>query len=151
MWDTLCRIDDAVIRTVRTYRMPLSRAALFIVYFWFGVLKVVGESPATPMVVELQTKTLPFIPTGTFIVLFGLFEVLIGIAFLIPRIERYALVVMVAHMGMTMLPLILVPHAVWTGFLVPTLEGQYIIKNVALLAVAAGIAAQLIPLRHEHS
>jgi hypothetical protein len=35
----------------------------------------------------------------------------------------------------------------WSGFLVPTLEGQYIIKNLVVIAAAIGIAAQLYPLK----
>jgi uncharacterized membrane protein YkgB len=140
------RIDDAVIRVMRRWSLPLSRLALFVVYFWFGILKVLGHSPASAMVAELQLKTLPFISTDTFLILFGLLEMFIGIAFLIPRAERVAIVIMAGHMVSTMLPLVLMPSAVWTGFLVPTLEGQYIIKNLALIAIAAGIAAQLIPL-----
>lgn len=147
MWDKLCSIDDNIIRWGRRVSLPLARGALFIVYFWFGLLKVVGESPASAMVAELQMKTLPFLATDTFIVLFGIFEMFIGLAFLIPRAERIALGVMVAHLVTTMMPLVLMPDAVWTGFLVPTLEGQYIIKNIALLAVAAGIAAQLVPMQ----
>lgn len=147
MWETICIIDDTIIRRVRRVSLPLARCALFVVYFWFGLLKVIGESPASAMVAELQMKTLPFLATDTFIVLFGVLEMFIGLAFLIPRAERIAIGVMVAHLVTTMMPLVLMPDAVWTGFLVPTLEGQYIIKNIALLAVASGIAAQLVPMQ----
>jgi uncharacterized membrane protein YkgB len=49
-------------------------------------------------------------------------------------------------MAVVSAPLILVPTHVWTGFLVPTLEGQYILKNLVIVAVAIGIAAQTKPL-----
>lgn len=149
--EQLHRVDYRIISMMKRCSMPLSRLALFVVYFWFGALKVVGESPASPMVAELQMKTLPFIATDTFMVLFGLLEMFIGLAFLIPKAERIAIGVMVAHMVTTVMPLVLMPDAVWTGFLVPTLEGQYIIKNIALLAVAAGIAAQLVPMQERRS
>lgn len=47
----------------------------------------------------------------------------------------------------TILPLILLPSIAWSGFLVPTLEGQYIIKNLAIMALAAGVAANLHPMK----
>jgi len=143
------RIDDAVIAAMRRWSFPLSRFALFVVYFWFGILKVLGHSPASVMVAELQMKTLPFLSTDSFLILFGLLEMFIGIAFLIPRAERVAIVIMAGHMIATMLPLVIMPAAVWTGFLIPTLEGQYIIKNIALIAIAVGIASRLIPLSEQ--
>jgi hypothetical protein len=44
-------------------------------------------------------------------------------------------------------PLILVPELAWSHPFVPTLEGQYIIKNVIIVALAVGIAAQARPLK----
>ena len=44
-------------------------------------------------------------------------------------------------------PLLLYPEAVWTRpLLVPNLEGQYIIKNAALVALALGLVATTTPL-----
>jgi uncharacterized membrane protein YkgB len=43
-------------------------------------------------------------------------------------------------------PLVLVPEYTWQSFLVPTLEGQYIIKNMVIIAVAIGIASLTQPL-----
>lgn len=129
-----------------TIDQKIGRFALFIIYVWFGALKVLGMSPASQMVLELQHRTLPaFIPDATFMVAFGLFEVLIGVLFIIPRAERVALVLFAAHMVMTVLPLFFLPHMVWIHWFVPTLEGQYIVKNIALIAIAVGIAARLKP------
>jgi uncharacterized membrane protein YkgB len=47
----------------------------------------------------------------------------------------------------TFLPLFILPQETWSGFLVPTLEGQYIIKNLVLIAAAIGIAAHLHPMK----
>jgi uncharacterized membrane protein YkgB len=44
-------------------------------------------------------------------------------------------------------PLLLVPDMAWNSWLVPTLEGQYIIKNIALIAIAISIAAHTVPLQ----
>ena len=63
--------------SIKQYSVLLSRIALFIVYFWFGFLKVVGQSPASEMVQNLLDQTMPFMPFGVFIILFGLFEMAI--------------------------------------------------------------------------
>lgn len=115
----------------------LARGALFVVYVWFGLLKVLGLSPATGLVQALQLETLPFLDFASFLVFYGVFEVVIGALFLFPRATRPALALLVAHVMTTLLPLFVLPEVAWQRFLVPTLEGQYIIKNLLLIAAAA--------------
>ncbi|MDB5266888.1 MAG: hypothetical protein JWN89_703 [Parcubacteria group bacterium] len=144
---TLERIDARIIHVLRTLSLPLARFAIFLVFFWFGILKVIGASPASPMVLELLHRTLSFMNPSLFLVLFGLFEMLIGISFLIPHLERAAIFLLAIHLFTTILPLFLMTSYTWTAPLIPTLEGQYIIKNILIMAVAVGIAAHLRP-RH---
>ncbi len=117
-----------------------SRFAIFIIYFWFGILKVVGMSPASPLALSLMDKTLPFMEPALFLVLLGLFEMLIGTLFLIPRLDRPALGFLAIHMLMVCSPLLLLPALTWVRPFVPTLEGQYIIKNILIIALALNIA-----------
>lgn len=112
-----------------------SRFAIFIIFFWFGILKIFGISPANSLVTALLEQTLPFLSSQNFIPYFGVYEVIIGLLFLMPRREKVAMTLLIPHMGMTFLPLILLPEITWQNFLVPTLEGQYIIKNLALIAL----------------
>jgi len=128
---------------LRQSSVLFSRIALFIIYFWFGLLKVIGQSPASELVRGLFEKTLSHVPLlsfGIFIALFGLFEMLIGILFIIPGKERLALRLFFIHMVMATLPLFTM-SGIWTRIFVPTLEGQYIIKNLALIACALGVAS----------
>lgn len=85
---------------------------------------------------ELLEKTMPVIPFSHFIILFGIFEVLIGVLFLFPRFTRLATILFSIHMITTFLPLFMVPSATWQSWFVPTLTGQYIIKNLALISIA---------------
>ena len=71
---TIQEIDKDIIHFFRKISDPLARFALFVVFFWFGLLKVIGQSPASEMVENLLSMTMPFIPFTLFIVLFGLFE-----------------------------------------------------------------------------
>jgi uncharacterized membrane protein YkgB len=146
----LCALDRAIIHTTRRAFPTIARYALAIIFIWFGGLKVLQLSPASPLVASLLEATLPFISFKTFIIAFGWFEVAVGIAFLMPKAERLAICLLFGHMITTVLPLILLPNIAWSGFAVPTLEGQYMIKNIALIALAIGIASTLAPLR-EHS
>jgi uncharacterized membrane protein YphA (DoxX/SURF4 family) len=134
---------------IRQISVLLSRIALFVIYFWFGFLKVIGQSPASPMVHSLFTKTigpvLPFLSFNVFLILFGLFEMLIGILFVYPGLEKLAAILFGLHMITTTLPIFVMGSEIWTHFLVPTLEGQYIIKNLALAACVLTIWSSLPP------
>lgn len=123
--------------TSSTYRLVdwFSRLSIFLVYFWFGIIKVTGQSPASGLVMELQKVTLPFFDSNSFVVLLGLVEVIIGLMYLYKPLTRFATIVAVLHMFTTFLPLILLPSIAWTGFLIPTLEAQYILKNFILVAL----------------
>src|SRR4051812_43464000 len=101
-----------------------SRLALFIIYFWFGILKVLGSSPANPLVASLLKKTLPFISAPTFFIILGLCEMALGVLFLLPRYTKIAKILFSLHMITTFMPLILLPAMTWQSALVPTLEGQ---------------------------
>lgn len=143
------KFDRAAIGDLRAIEIPLARTAIFIVYFWFGFLKLAGVSPAEPIVQELFQKTIPFMPFTAFYTFFSLFEMAIGVIFLIRGWERIAILFLGAHLAATILPLLLLPHITWQGLLIPTLEGQYIIKNVLIIAIAVVIGAKLTPLREE--
>ena len=139
------KIDTKVISFFRKIYLPFSRFSLFVVFFWFGILKVLGLSSASGVVERLFEQTIPFMSFGLFFVLFGLFECLIGVLFLVRGFERIVIPLLFVHMITTLGPLFLLPEETWVKFLVPTLEGQYIIKNLVIVAVAIGIAAHLEP------
>lgn len=147
MKNIIVKFDITIIHTLRKISMPTARLAFFIVFFWFGALKVVGISSASPLVERLLGRTLPFITFGQFIVLFGIFEMIIGIIFLIPHLERLAVIFLTLHIITTFFPLVFLTSVTWQGFLTPTLEGQYIIKNLVIIALAIGIVAHLKPFR----
>jgi uncharacterized membrane protein YkgB len=139
-------LDKKLIHFFRMVSVPLARWGLFIIFFWFGLLKVLGLSPASGLMQRLFENTIPWMPFATFMILFGLFEMLIGILFLIKGTERIVIPLLFLHMIIVSMPLFILPEETWSGFLVPTMEGQYIIKNIALIACAFGIAAHLHPL-----
>jgi len=140
------QIDIELIRFFRRISVPIARFGLFVVFFYFGLLKVIGLSPASHLVEQLFEQTVSFISFDTFIILFGLFECLIGILFVIPGLERVVIPMLFIHMVMTFMPLFILPEATWSRFFIPTLEGQYIIKNLTIIAAAIGVASHLHPI-----
>ena len=138
--------DAIFIHNLRAWIIPVARAAIFIVYFWFGLLKVISLSPANPLVAALLARTLPIITFDHFIIIFGMYEMIIGVTFLIPGLERSAIALLIPHLLATVMPLFVLPAVAWQAPLVPTLEGQYMIKNVLIIALAIVIAAHLHPM-----
>ena len=139
-------IDEHLIHFFQKISVPVARFALFVVFFWFGFLKVIGLSPAGGLVHSLFDQTIHWMSFDTFYLLFALFECLIGILFLIPGAERIVLPLLLFHMVTTALPLFYLPHITWQQPWVPTLEGQYIIKNLVIIATAIGLVSHLHPL-----
>lgn len=114
----------------------LAHLSLFIVFFWFGILKLFGLSPANELVNALLSITMSWWPFSSFIIFLGLWEMLIGILMLSRKTQKVGLVLLIPHMFTTFLPLIMLPAIAWQEFLVPTLEGQYIIKNLIIVSLA---------------
>ena len=141
------KFDVNIIKHLRKLEVPLARIAIFVVYFWFGLLKLLGMSPATPLVELLFEKTINFMPFPVFFTFLSVFEMVIGVFFLVRGLERLAIFFLALHLVTTALPLIFLPQIAWQGFLVPTLEGQYIIKNILIAALAVAVGSKLVPIK----
>lgn len=112
----------------------LLRIAMGIVFIWFAVLKPLGLSPAEALV----AKATAWIPVPGFLYILTAWEIAIGVCFLFKRLNRWGVVLLLMHMPGTLLPLVTLPEETFVRFpFVLTLEGQYIIKNLVL--IAAGI------------
>lgn len=118
----------------------LLRVAMGIVFIWFGILKPFGLSPAETLV----AKATAWIPIPGFLYILAAWEVAIGVCFLFERFLRLGLVLLFLHMPGTMLPLITLPEETFVRFpFALTLEGQYIVKNLVLIAAAIVLGGQL--------
>jgi uncharacterized membrane protein YkgB len=117
----------------------LAHVSIFIVFFWFGLLKLVGTSPAYDLVDALRVITIPWWPMSSFFGFLGAVEMIIGILFLFKKTEKVAIAILIPHMCTTFLPLIMLPDIAWQSFLTPTLAGQYIVKNIIIVALATSV------------
>lgn len=129
----LDRIDIVISSWMQTYGIRFLRYSLGIIFIWFGALKPFGLSPAQ----ELVSNTVYFVDPAWFVPLLGWWEVLIGIGLLFRPLIRPAIFLLFLQMPGTFLPLILLPEVCFTAFPAGlTMEGQYIVKNLTLIAAA---------------
>lgn len=127
------RIDQRIAGVMEKYGVLLLRVSLGLIFLWFGFLKIVGVSEAN----ELASRTVYWIRPEIFIPILAVWEMLIGIGLLFRPFVRGALFLLLLQMPGTFLPLVLLPDVCWIQApWAPTLEGQYIIKNLVLISAA---------------
>ena len=128
-------LDRMITGWMARYGLRILRIGLGVVFFWFGVLKFFpGLSPAE----DLVRHTIYFVDPNLFIPVLATWEALIGLGLIFGKYMRLTLLLLFLQMPGTALPLLILPDVVWTHFPYgPTLEGQYIIKNLVL--IGAGI------------
>lgn len=139
----LKQFDLKLITFLNKVSMPALRISLGIIFIWFGVLKLFGNSPAN----DLITKTVYWFNPDIFIPILGVWEALIGLCLLVPAFIRVGLFLLALQMPGTFLPLVLLPEVCFTSFPFDlTLEGQYIVKNLVLIGAAMAVGARLTPI-----
>jgi len=138
------RIDKEITGWMARNSIALLRIGLGIIFLWFGLLKFFpGLSPAQ----DLATRTIAALSFGLVgpalsLPILATWEVLIGLGLIVGRWMRVILLILGAQMLGTITPLLLFPSEAFTlAPFAPTLEGQYIIKNIVLVAAALVIGA----------
>jgi uncharacterized membrane protein YphA (DoxX/SURF4 family) len=144
MFTSFNRFDRAITTWLAQNGMTLLRLSLGVVFFWFGILKFFpGMSPAN----DLASRTIDVLTAGLIqpdvaVPLLATWEVLIGLGLISGLFMRATLALLLVQMLGTLTPLVLFPSETWRWFPIsPTLEGQYIIKNLVLISSALVIGA----------
>lgn len=138
------RLDSFITRTMARYGVALLRISVGLVFFWFGILKFFPAlSPAEDLAARtISTLTFGLVQPNLSLPVLAAWEVLIGLGLITGRFMRATLLLLFVQMLGTITPLFLFPSETWTVFpIAPTLEGQYIIKNVVLVSAAIVIGA----------
>ena len=134
------RVDAAATAWMARHGITMLRVSLGVVFFWFGVLKFFpGLSPASELAVStIDMLTFGAVAPGIAINVLAAWECLIGLGLIFGVAMRATLLLLWVQMLGTITPIFLFPELVFTRVpYAPTLEGQYIIKNLVL--VSAGI------------
>ncbi len=127
------KIDNWIADLMHKYSFVLLRYSLAVVYIWFGLLKPLGMSPAA----ELISHTVVWVSPDWFVPFLGWWEAAIGFFLLFRKTIRLALFLLFMLMPGMFAPLIFLPEVTFTHFPYGlTMEGQYIIKDIILLAAA---------------
>jgi len=138
------RLDTILTRWMARNGILLLRLSLGIIFFWFGVLKFFpGASPAQSLAgATIARLSFGLISPQAAVILLAVWECLIGLGLVFGLFLRTTLLLLWVQMLGTITPLILFPQECFVVFpFVPTLEGQYIIKNLVLISAGLVIGA----------
>ncbi len=138
------RLDRAITGRLARAGIVVLRIGMGLVFLWFGVLKFLpGLSPAQDLATRtIEQLTLGAIGPAASMPVLATWETLIGLGLISGRFLRATLFLLAVQMLGAATPLVLFPAETFTMFpLAPTLEGQYIIKNVVLIGAAMVIGA----------
>src|SRR3712207_1990515 len=129
-------VDVRITRWMARYGVVTLRVALGVVFFWFGVLKFFPNlSPAQTLAVKtIDVLTFGLVPGTVSLVPLATLECAIGLGLISGRFMRPTLFLLAFQMVGAASPLLLFPGEVFNAFpYAPTLEDQYIIKNIVLV------------------
>jgi uncharacterized membrane protein YphA (DoxX/SURF4 family) len=138
------RVDIRLTRWMAQNGLTWLRVSLGVVFLWFGALKFFpGLSPAADLATRtITTLSFGLIAPATALLILAVWETVIGVGLLAGRGLRVILALLWLQMLGTVTPLILFPAETWQVFpIAPTLEGQYIIKNLVLISAGLVLGA----------
>ncbi|MCA9263061.1 MAG: hypothetical protein KDA60_04410, partial [Planctomycetales bacterium] len=125
------------------------RLSAGFIYFFFGMLKFYPDLSQAELIASqtIMRLSLHWLDASTALFWLAIIECVIGLCFIFNIGLRYVFFIFLAHQASTFLPLFILPELTFKYFpFAPTLEGQYIMKNV--ISVAAGWTVMLPAVRH---
>lgn len=137
------RSETRAIEWLGRHSVAMLRISLGLVFLGFGLLKFVpGLSPAQNLVEQtMAALSSGLIPDGFGLVLVAAMETVIGLSLITGRYLRAGLALLGMAMVGILAPIVLFPDRLFAGPLsAPTLEGQYVLKDIVLLAAGLVVA-----------
>ena len=123
--------------SIERYTFWFARFSLGIIFVWFGILKLIGVSPVIPVI----EQSFPFIAKSqTMYAMLGWFEVVVGVGILIPAITTVMSILIIAHLIIATTGVLISPQSFINGFPVLSVVGEFVIKNIALIALTLMLA-----------
>src|SRR5918992_3169181 len=141
LWRRVQSIDKKVLAVLERVALPLLRMSLGLVFVWFGMLKVIGQTP----VADLVANTAYWLDPIWLVPLLGAFEVVVGLGLLLGKALRLVLALFALQMLGTLLVLIIQPEVAFLNSnpLLLTTEGEFVVKNLVLLSAGLMIGSRL--------
>lgn len=137
------RLDAQVMQWLTRNSVPLVRISLGFVFLAFGLLKFFpGISPAEDIAIRTtEALTLGIVEGEAARLFVALMETAIGVSLLTGRYLRIGVALLGIAMVGVLSPLALFPGDLFSReFNAPTLEGQYVVKDIVLLTSALVVA-----------
>lgn len=128
------------------YSYPLLRISMGLVIFGFGFLKFFwGVSPAQDIVLHVShIVTFGLVPDHVMMVVFATVETVLGLSLITGWGLRYLVYPLTGWACAILLPVLLFPGQLFSGpDHAPTLAGQYVLKDIILLAACLVIMAKV--------
>ncbi|MFL5310910.1 MAG: hypothetical protein ACJ79H_10700 [Myxococcales bacterium] len=144
--DSYRRVEQRCVEWIAAHGVALLRISLGIVLSWFGALKFVPlASPAAGLAAATVGKlTFGLLDPRAALLLLAVWETAVGVALVAGIYLRAAIWLLLLQMAGTLTPLALFPSLTFTSFpFAPTMEGQYILKNLVLISAAIVVGSSM--------
>ena len=131
---------NALAQLISRIAYPFLRIAMGIVLVWIGGLKFVDPSPVVGLV---GASPFAFLASNGFVYLLALGEVVVGaLLFANIRVKYVGILTMGLFVG-TLAILILTPKVAYgdAGFPLLSLPGEFLLKDIVLMAASASLSA----------
>jgi uncharacterized membrane protein YkgB len=128
MKEVFNKLDIRFINIMKRTSIPSIRLSFGVIFIWFGILKPLGLSSAEGLL-KATVIWLPFGSPEMWLIIIGFWEV----------------VLLLLQMVGTFMPLVVLTEVTFqaNNFLLPTLEGQYIIKNLMIISAALVLGGEI--------
>lgn len=140
------KLDAAIHRWLVAHSIAVLRMVVGLVFLAFGLLKLFpGVSPAEGLTIKTtDALTFDLLPGHVAIVLIASLECIIGLLLIIRRWLRLAIFLLAGQLIGVLAPLVLFTGRLFAGpHNAPTLEGQYVVKDLILVAAGFVVASTL--------
>ncbi len=133
------KIESNVLDWMALHGIVLLRISIGIIFFWFGFQKFF---PGISSAEDIATRTIDVMSFGIVkapysMPILATWETLIGIGFITGKYLRPTVLLLYMQMIGTLFPLFVFPgETFYLAPFVPTIEGQYIIKNIIIITAA---------------
>jgi putative oxidoreductase len=147
--DRITAVTERLAGWLAAHSVTVLRVSLGLVFLGFGVLKFFpGASPAEALVIRtVDTLTLGVVSGTTAMVVTAIMETIIGLTLVTGVGLRAGLMVLAGSLIGIMSPVVLFFADMFPGG-TPTLEAQYVLKDIVLAAAAAVVAAKALGARY---
>jgi len=140
--DFLNKIDHKIISLMRKYGEKVELTFLGGYFLWFGLIKIFGGKSASSII----AKSIYWIDPSWGVPALGVWEALIGITLLIKKLHRIAILLLIIRIPGVIFALIYhFEECFREGILEPSIQGQYLIKQLTLIGAALVIGSLIKP------